>query len=248
MNIKFLQYNIAACRNYDTPNIEVNAEQVAEAIKSFDPDIVTLNEVDCKSDRSGNVDQLQFFTDKLGFYSYYAPSIEIPGGKYGIALLSRYKIVSAETIKIPDTISETNKELFEPRVLLSAVLDVNGASLRVMTSHFGLSPEEQEQAVSVTLNELSDKKMPTIFSGDLNMYPDNPFISKITSVMKDTANICSFVPQTYPSYQIPSFPAHDLFPRKIDYVFVSEEIETLAVNSPAIKLSDHRPYFCVLSL
>lgn len=246
MKIKYLHYNIAACRNYELPDATpVKAERTLEVIKSFDADIVTLNEVDRNTARSGNIDQPKFIADAIGYNYYFAPAIDLQGGNYGIALFSKYEIVSAEFLRIPDSYDQ-NGNLLERRVIIAAVLNVNGNNVRVIMSHYGLSNEEQVKATELTLNELSKSTLPTVFSGDLNMTPDNPLIKKLSEKMTDTVSLFDKEPITFPSSD---FLAKDEgYTVKIDYIFTYGNIKAEFAEVSEIHVSDHRPYYCELSL
>ena len=56
--------------------------------------------------------------------------------------------------------------------------------------------------------------------------------------MKDTADLFS--------KPLLSFPA-DAPDRKIDYIFVSRDIEVVSEDIPALELSDHRPYIAEIN-
>jgi len=243
MKIKFLQYNIAACRNFDRNNV-VDHARTLETIKSFNADIITLNEVDRFTKRSGNADQIEFFANELGYSSFFAHTIDCQGGKYGIALLTKYKIVSVEQIRIPDTVY--NKEtgaIHESRTLYSAILDVDGTPVRVIGTHYGLTNEEQEKAVDATLKLIDADDCPTVFSGDLNMTPDNPLIKKLSEKLFDTVALCKEECLTFPSIL-----KEDQRRVKIDYVFTHGAVKTEFAESPDVRVSDHKPYFCELSI
>lgn len=240
MRIRFLQYNIAGCRNYETSNVSANENRTLQAIKSFDADIITLNELDYIVQRSNKVAQPSFLAESLGMNYYFAPTIEFDGGLYGIALLSKYEIISAKTIKIPD--SYNNKgELYERRAIISAILKVEDRQLRVVMSHYGLSETEQINAVECTIKELTATEMPTVFSGDLNMTPDNSLIKKISEYANDTAFLFDKTPHTFPSSNLIETPK-----MKIDYVFTRGDIRADHAEVRDIKVSDHLPYYCEL--
>ena len=243
MKIKYLHYNIAACRNYENSGSSpVNEGATLEAIRAFDADIITLNEVDENTKRSGNVNQPEYLSKELGMNYYFAPAIELTGGHYGIALFSKFDIVSAKMVRIPDCYDK-NGNLFERRVIISAVLNVEGKQLRVMMSHYGLSHEEQVNAVECTLNELHTSNLPTVFSGDLNMTPDNSLIAKISENMKDSACLLEKEQKTFPSWADDTSEDSGI---KIDYVFTSGDISATKAEVPHIRVSDHRPYYCEL--
>ncbi len=245
MKIKFLHYNIAACRNYEVAAVSpVKPERTLEIIKSFDADIVTINEIDCLTARSGKIDQPKLIAESMGYNYYFAPAIECGGGDYGIALFSKYDIVSAEMIRIPDTYIDG--VLQERRVIISAILNAGGQQLRVMMSHYGLSGEEQRKAAELTLSELEKSTLPTIFSGDLNITPDNPLIGKLSEKMTDTGLLFEKEPITYPSSNF--LARAENVKIKIDYIFTHGNIKAEHVEVPEIHVSDHRPYYCELSL
>lgn len=251
MKIKFLHYNVAACRQYgNSPNGNTVSEKgTLEAIRAFDADIITLNEIDKNTQRSGNVDQPEYFSKSLGYNYFFAPAIELEGGHYGIAIFSRYKILSAEMVRIPDCFNGKG-ELLERRVIISAVLDANGRKLRVMMSHYGLTYTEQVKAVEYTLDELDKSDIPTVFSGDLNMTPNNPLIKKLSDRFRDSALLLDDIPITFPSYEGITPTEHSdkcANGIKIDYIFTYGAIEAQNVQVPDVRVSDHRPYYCELS-
>ena len=69
--------------------------------------------------------------------------------------------------------------------------------------------------------------------GDFNLTPDNPVLDPIRAKMKDTAlGYCGDTP-TWPSYK-PEV--------KIDYIFVSPDIEVEYAEIPTLIASDHRAH------
>ena len=69
--------------------------------------------------------------------------------------------------------------------------------------------------------------------GDLNVRPDNPLLLPIRERMKDTADLFDEPKMSFPS---------DAPTRKIDYIFVSPDIEVVSADIPAVVASDHRPH------
>ena len=74
--------------------------------------------------------------------------------------------------------------------------------------------------------------------GDLNVEPDDVQLKMISSVLKDTADITKDNLYTWPS---------DIPVKKIDYIFVSQDIKTDSVNVPTTMASDHLPYIADVS-
>jgi endonuclease/exonuclease/phosphatase family metal-dependent hydrolase len=136
--------------------------------------------------------------------------------------------VHTETIPIPDPVPQPGGRHYETRCLLKAKLE-NGFT--VLVTHFGLNPDEQENAVVTILQHLTDEKC--ILMGDFNVTPDNPVLAPIRARMQDTA---AFFPQP-----LLSFPS-DTPEIKIDYVFVSPDVQVQSADIPAVVASDHRPH------
>lgn len=123
-----------------------------ETIRAVSPDILGLNEVHLNTNHSGQTSQTDIYADTLGYKNrFFARAIDHDGGEYGIALLSRFLLISCRTVPVPDTPPDKAKTSFEPRVHIDAVLDADGKKIRVLTSHYGLSHNERVRAVSETI-------------------------------------------------------------------------------------------------
>ena len=103
--------------------------------------------------------------------------------------------------------------------------------MTVLISHFGLNPDEHENAARTVAEHIEDEKC--ILMGDFNVLPDSHILDPIRARMKDTADV-------FPEPLL-SFLA-DRPDRKIDYIFVSHDIQVMSADIPALALSDHRPY------
>ncbi|MBO5439837.1 MAG: endonuclease/exonuclease/phosphatase family protein, partial [Clostridia bacterium] len=123
---------------------------------------------------------------------------------------------------------------YETRCLLKAELE-NG--ITVLVTHFGLNPDEQENAVKTVLKHIKNEKC--ILMGDFNIEPDNELLLPIKAKMKDTsAGFCE---------NKKSFPSDN--PRiKIDYIFVSNDIEVVSSDIADIIASDHRPHIAEVNV
>ena len=214
---------------------QVNFRKYADYILSEVPDVVGLNEIRSSgkaADYRNQTAHLAALTEMP--YSYFAKAI-IPLGRgpYGNAMLSKFAIVEAKTIPIPDPEPKMfDSPDYETRCILKAKLE-NGVT--VLVTHFGLNPDEHEKAAETVIQHIEDEKC--ILMGDFNVLPDSHILDPIRVRMKDTAD----------AFTAPllSFPA-DVPDRKIDYIFVSPDIEVVSADIPALALSDHRPYIAEL--
>ena len=225
--MKIMSFNTQHCLNYVEGKIDFDI--MARAIKACEADIVGLNEM--YDNGIGDFDrQSGRLAELTGLNNcYFARAITEREGEYGNGFISRYPILKAETVIIPDpNPREYPKGYYETRCVLKAELE-NGYT--VLVTHFGLNPDEQRNAVETVLKHIKNEKC--ILMGDFNVEPNDSVLLPIREKMVDTAKLF-FTPKL-------SFPSDK--PRiKIDYIFVSRDIEVLSADIPHIVASDHRPH------
>ena len=223
--MKIMTFNTQHCLNHLRKRIDYDL--MADTIKDCNADIVGLNEMFDKGDGSLFEPQTEILSRKTGLENYYfAKAIDDYDGPYGNGFLSRYKILKAETIKIPDPNPKRFKGYYETRCLLKATLE-NGYT--VLVTHFGLNIDEQENAVKTVLEHITDKKC--ILMGDFNVTPDNAILKPIYEKMVDAATLFDSEKLSWPS---------DNPKIKIDYIFVSPDVKIISADIPEIIASDHR--------
>ena len=232
--MKIMTFNTQHCLNFIERKIDFNI--MAKAIIDCDADIIGLNEMRNAGADSAYEDQVGALSELTGIkYKYFAEAIKVKGeNPYGNGILSKIPFAQVETIKIPDPPRDENYHRYESRSVLKAKLE-NG--LTVLITHFGLHPDEQINAVDTILEHLEDEKC--ILMGDFNVKPDNSVLVPIRERMIDTTN--------YFNGQLLSFPS-DVPTTKIDYIFVSRDIEVVDADIPAIIASDHRPHIATINL
>ncbi|MBO5725911.1 MAG: endonuclease/exonuclease/phosphatase family protein [Clostridia bacterium] len=233
-NLKIMTFNTQHCLNYLEQKIDFDI--MAKAILDCDADIVGLNEMRDEGTHEEYTAQVKKLAELTGMkYYYFAKAIDFGGtNPYGNGLLSKFPILNAETIGIPDPDPRAYKGYYETRCVLKAKLE---DGITVLAVHFGLNPDEQENAVNTILENLADEKC--ILMGDFNIEPDNELLIPIREKMNDTADYFDEPKLSWPSDK----------PRvKIDYVFVSPDIEVEAADIPAIVAADHRPHTAEIKL
>ncbi len=235
MFLKVMTFNIQHCKNYRTG--EIDFDLFADAIKSVNADIIGLNEVRGKGENSIFEAQAKILAEKTGLNYFFAPAINVKnGGPYGNAILSKYPVKSTEIIMIPDPAVKKYKDGYETRCVLRAVIDA-GSDITVLVTHFGLNPDEEENASETVMNSITDERC--ILMGDFNVLPDSVYLNPVRERMTDTADDFDYVPYSFPS---------DRPDRKIDYIFTSRDIRTISAEILAMVVSDHRPYIAVLEI
>lgn len=171
MTIRLMSFNTQHCLHYITRQIDFDA--FAEGMRKHNADIIGLNEMRDEGKAADYQAQARILAEKLGYHYYFAKAIDVNGvNPYGNAILSRFPIISADTVMIPDPVEKTGKpEWYESRCLLKAKIDVCGG-LDVLVTHFGLNPDEQKNAVHTVLKNISDENC--VLMGDFNITPDIP--------------------------------------------------------------------------
>ncbi len=235
MKIKIMSYNTQHCLNFITKQIDF--DMIADTIKTCEADIIGLQEIRDKGQDAEYEAQAKILAEKLGYHYYFAEAIRVGGeNPYGNALVSRYPITSAETILIPNPKIKRCDGYYETRCLLKATVDVGGG-IHVLVSHFGLNPDEQENAVKTAVSNLPKERC--VLMGDFNMEPDNPILVPIMQRLYDTARDFSSPKLSYPS---------DAPTVKIDYIFVSNDLTVSSADIPEIISSDHRPHVATIEM
>lgn len=233
MAITVMSFNTQHCMHFRTRKIDFDA--FAEEIRRYNADIIGLNEIRDKGEDSEYQAQAKILAEKLGYYYYFAKAVDFDGvNPYGNAILSRFPIISAETILVPDPETPAYDGYYETRCLLKAKIDVWGG-IDVCVIHFGLNPDEQVNAVNTVLAHIGEEKC--ILMGDFNVTPENSLLTPIRERMYDTAELFN--------RELWSFPS-DNPTIKIDYIFTSRDMKVRAADIPADIVSDHRPYVAVV--
>ena len=137
---------------------------------------------------------------------------------------------------IPDPEIKKYDGYYETRCLLKATIDVRNG-LHVLVSHFGLNPDEHENAVETVVSNMP--KEHCVLMGDFNMEPDNQILNPIMQSLQDTAKVFSTYKLSFPS---------DTPKEKIDYIFVSKDLKVEYADIPEIISSDHRPHVATIEL
>ena len=232
--MKIMSFNTQHCLDFIEQKIDFQI--MADAIKSVNPDIVGLNEMRGKGTDPQYDNQTSILSELTGMkHHYFAKAIEFDGeNPYGNALLSKLPILSSETIPVPDPDPKTGTEYYETRCLLKAKLD---GGITVLVIHFGLNQDEQENAVNTVLENIEKEKC--ILMGDFNVTPEDGVLNPIRKCMKDVADCFNKPLLTFPS---------DKPDRKIDYIFVSPDVEVISADIPEIVASDHRPHTATVNI
>lgn len=168
--LKIMTYNIHHANPPARKDV-IDIEAIATVIKTQDPDLVALQELDVNTRRSGGVDQVRKLAELTGMQAFFSKGIDYEDGAYGIAILSKYKIRSTERFALP--FKEGLK--YEQRAL--AVTSVNIPHIGPVyfaCTHLDLKDEHRILQVMEINRILGDRKQPVILAGDFNFQASNP--------------------------------------------------------------------------
>lgn len=214
-------------------------EELAAFIAAEKPDIVALQEVDCRTyrDRAPAQHGKDFATElafRTGMIPAYGKTIPYAGGYYGIAILSKYPLAKVERVYLPKT--ENGKE--QRAVLVADVEYREGEYITFASTHLDYTNTEERQVQVKKLNEvLLKSSYPVIVAGDFNARPDAEEIDKGMAEWKIVSDLEPTVPATNPR-------------NTIDYIFCYPATEWDVVSSATsrVELSDHLPISAVVEL
>ncbi|SIQ99263.1 Metal-dependent hydrolase, endonuclease/exonuclease/phosphatase family [Pontibacter lucknowensis] len=235
--LRIMSYNIHHANPPGEKGV-IDLEAIAGVIRSEEPDLVALQEVDVHIPRSGNVHQAEALAAMLGMHFYFAKAIDFGGGEYGVAILSRYPLSDTRKVELP----KEDSPKAEGRVLAVATVQLPGGQrIRFGSTHLDIqSSANRQQQVQTIIAVAAADQLPFILAGDLNDYPDSPAIATLDETFQRTC--LAACEATFPQ---------DKPDRIIDYIAFTRS-SGLAVRShrvvPESYASDHRPVVAVLGL
>ncbi len=217
-------------------NVRMSGEQTnydvrpfANLIRQYNPDFVTLQEVDYKAERSKKIDFVTLLAAELGMFPVFGKAIPLGTGEYGVAILSKYPFISVQ-----------NKNLTSPpgtkeaRTLLYADVEIpsTGVKIRIASTHLDHSTDDVRKAMANQVTNYIGNSIPTLLGGDFNAKPEE---SAIKSGMASWIRICNN------DFTFPNTPTS-----KIDYIFATGPGTWTVKSYQVIKqtgISDHCALF-----
>jgi endonuclease/exonuclease/phosphatase family metal-dependent hydrolase len=236
-SLRVLTYNIHHGEGTDG---KLDLERIAKVILSVKPDIVALQEVDQRATRTGGIDQVARLAELTSLHPAFGKAMDLQGGGYGVALLSRWPLQETVTHALPLAPG------VEPRAVLSATVQAgeNGPKFQFLVTHVDHRANPAQRTIQVgKIRELfppNPDAIPALLAGDFNATPESAVIMGLLDDWSDTASGQSF-------FTSPSNPPT----RKIDYIFVRPAARWRTVETRALEeavASDHRPVLAVLEL
>ena len=235
LRLRVLCYNIHHAEGVDR---KLDVERIAGVIRSVEPDLVALQEVDQKVKRTQVVDQPAELAKLTKMQVVFGANIELQGGHYGNAVLSRFPITRQKNHLLP------NIDRSEQRGVIEAEIKGPDSNepLLLLATHLDFRADERERLASAkAINELIAKhpNQPALLAGDLNATPDSKTLQQFeTKWTRANAKPMATVPVKQPTKQIDFI----LYRTRDRWKVIEVKVLDEAVAS------DHRAIFAVLEL
>ena len=207
--------------------------EITRFIKSVDPDVVGLIEVDTGSIRSRNVNQAEKIAADLGMNTSYET-------KYGDRSLNQL---------LPIVRKQGNAFMAAPRVhgekfhyfdtgIKRLIIELEMDDFAIFLVHLSLKYRHRHLQLRRLYDLIQETKKPVVVAGDFNTFwGENEIYLFMKAAGLTSANTDSL--PTYPSRA----------PRKeLDFVLYQDGIKVTDFRVPAVRHSDHLPLVCDFEL
>ncbi len=242
--LKVVSWNIFGGR--DVPG-------VIKGLRELDADIIGLQEV--LESEDGGENNAREIAEALGYSWLYAPTqLLVPSSSYvltqlgigekkwwGNALLSRYPMSDKQV----HTLSETSK-----RTALEATVTVDGARLRVLSTHLVHGGERAAEVRNAQVERLVaaiSSDVPAIVMGDFNATPESASVKRVGSVLVQTERdltrpTIGLHPELYHG------PGGATDRLRLDYIFATSDLSVIETGTFDSDASDHIPVYAILNV
>lgn len=231
--VRVLTYNIL---HGATTKGDFDLDLIADVIKSTNPDLVALQEVDYKTNRARKYDLVTELAIRTNMSPLFARAMPYDGGEYGEGILSGFTFLSTKNHPLPYTEGKEPRAAAEINVVLKS-----GDTIRFVGTHLDHERDPKNRLMQAKeLNRvLTRDSRPSILTGDLNEEPDQEGMKVLFTEWER-----SFKEDT------PTFPS-DNPTKKIDYILFRPAnrwrvLETIVIDEKVA--SDHCPVLVVLEL
>lgn len=241
--LRVMTYNVHSCLGMDG---KLSPARIARVIAQCNPDVVALQELDVRRARTNSIDQAEAIAQELKMEFHFHPALALAEELYGDAVLSRFPLKLVHAGALPGLLARPE---LEPRGALWVEIEFHGRRLQLINTHLGLVADERMQQADALLGPKwlghAGCKAPTILCGDFNAVPSSRVCRRLSNRLLD-AQLCLEGHR----------PKRTFFARypvgRIDHVYVSRDLEVLAVEVPRndliLRASDHLPVIVEMRL
>lgn len=239
--MRFLLYNIRYAagigKNFHLPvpysgyfkHTNGNLKKILDFIKSVNPDIMGLIEVDSGSFRSEKSNQAQDIAREMNHQTIYQSKYSTASIVQKVPVLNKQgnAILTNQQIK-------SQKFHYFREGIKRLVIELELEEFSVFLAHLSIKFRHRHYQLHDLHAMIKSQKKPVIVAGDFNVFRgDRELQLFLSATGLKNAN----------TNGDPSHPSRS--PRRqLDYIFHSPEIRITGFRIPQIKLSDHSPLIC----
>lgn len=214
---------------------DFDLDRIAQVIKSVNPDLVALQEVDFFTNRVGNLDLAAELGLRTGLTPLFGRAMPYDGGEYGEGVLSRFSFLSTQNHALSAGPGKEPRAALEVNVILKS-----GDTIRFVGTHLDHTGETDRLTQAREINQLlTQDERPSILAGDLNARPESQTMAVFFEEWtKSFAENVPTIPSTNPR-------------SKIDYILYRPANRWRVLDTQVIDervASDHLPVLSVLEL
>jgi endonuclease/exonuclease/phosphatase family metal-dependent hydrolase len=202
---------------------------ITRFIKSVDPDIVGLIEVDTGSIRSRNVNQAEKIAADLGMNTSYET-------KYGEKSLNKVLPIVRKQGNAFMAAARVHGETFHyfDTGIKRLIIELEMEEFAVFLVHLSLKYRHRHLQLRHLHDLILETEKPVIVAGDFNTFwGENEIYLFLRAAGLKSAN----------SNGIPTYPSRS--PRKeLDFILYQDGIEVTSFDVPLVRFSDHLPLVC----
>ncbi len=231
--LRILSYNIL---HGETIKGDFDLDRIARVIKSANPDLVALQEVDFFTNRARQMDLATELGQRTGLAPLFGSAMPYDGGAYGEGVLSRLSFLKTQNHVLSAGPGK------EPRAALEIFIVLqSGDSIRFIGTHLDHTPDEIDRINQAKeINGLfAGDDIPSILAGDLNAEPASQTMAILFAEWEGSSPDLA-----------PTFPS-DKPEVKIDYVLYRPVVRWRLIETRVITdkvASDHCALLSVLEL
>lgn len=235
VRLRVLSYNIHHAEGVDR---RLDIKRIASVIRAVKPDLVALQEVDRKVKRTEGGDQPAELAKLTKMRVVFGANIELQGGHYGNAILSRFPIVRHKNHLLPNIDGSEQRGVMEAEIKIPN----SEASLLLLATHLDFRADERERLASAkVIDQLAaqNQTRPALLAGDLNATPESKTLQLFETMWaRGNEQAMPTVPVNQPTKQI-------------DFILYRPQDRWQVIEVKVLDeavASDHRAIFAVLEL
>ncbi len=233
-----------------------DVEGIAKVIRENDIDVIGIQEAAIYYDEDSPLNIIEDVAEELGYNYVFYPALDFR--KYdsdrqhemGNAVISRYPIKDSEPHSLnPENISYDGTPEKEPRILINTEIDVEGASIRFLTTHLQYShrfntTEIRTAEVQNLLSVVDSFEEPVVLAGDFNAPLENEELQMVEEKLERVGSdkpTWTVKPFDYRGWSV------DELEYRLDNLFISGDLEYRSSKTISSQVSDHLPVKATIS-